>query len=84
MEAPPGKYTVRVDDMALLAEHAVELEAGKDYYIRVSLPVNKSTVVEGTHLQIDMIPPDEALDAMKRLKPMKSSPYYLGISPELP
>lgn len=78
VEVAQGKYSVRADDNALFAENVVSFEAGKHYYIRMSLVGSvKGAFLGGVHLQLDVIPPDEAFEAMKKLKPLDHPPYAL-------
>jgi hypothetical protein len=79
VDAAPGKYMLRADDMAYFAENSVDLEAGKHYYVRMSLVATKKGVLlgNGGHLQLDIIPRDEALEAMKTLKTVDQPPIVL-------
>jgi hypothetical protein len=79
VEAAPGKYTLGADDMAAFAENPVELTARVRYYVRMSLVANKKGVLlgNGGHLQLDVIPDQEALAALKGLKPLDQPVYVL-------
>jgi hypothetical protein len=86
VEATPRKYTLRADDMALFAENSVDLTAGEHYYVRMSLVGTKKALLVGSssHLQLDVIPRDEALTALKKLKPLDQPPYLLDSTVQTP
>jgi hypothetical protein len=86
VEAAPGKYTLRADDMGYFAENNVELVAGKSYYVCMSFIGNAKGIYfgNGVHLQLDLIPTDEALEALRGLKQLDQPTYAVISPPETP
>jgi hypothetical protein len=66
----PGEYTFLADDMEKMGKTAFKVEAGKNYYLRVSFVTSKKKMFFSSsayRLEVEQIPQQEATDEMSKL-----------------
>jgi hypothetical protein len=65
MKIPPGRHSFNVGDKTAVVE--VDVEAGKEYFLRIDYPPNASFATGATAVVVD---PAEGFKEIKKLRPL--------------